>query len=153
MAAVDYFLKIDGIEGESHDSKHKGEVDLESWSWGESQSGKQSGGGGGGAGKVVMQDFHFVMKSNKASPKLMLACATGQHIAKVVLTIQRLGLVAITAAFFVLYVMGNAVITLDTTRWFFSDSVLQLLIPAGLAVYGFYVSRGGEPIFGGKLLD
>ena len=27
-----------------------------------------------------MQDFHFVMKVNKASPKLMLACATGEHI-------------------------------------------------------------------------
>ena len=69
------FLKLDGIEGESTDSKHKGEIDLESWSWGESQSGGHSAGGGGGAGKVSMQDFHFVMKINKASPKLMLSCA------------------------------------------------------------------------------
>src|SRR3712207_8560183 len=36
--------------------------------------------GGGGAGKVTMQDFHFTMKMNKASPKLMLACAQGDHI-------------------------------------------------------------------------
>ena len=27
-----------------------------------------------------MQDFHFVMKAGKASPMLMLAVATGQHI-------------------------------------------------------------------------
>ena len=91
MAAVDYFLKLDGIEGESHDSKHKGEIDLESWSWGESQTGTHSAGGGGGAGKVSMQDFHFVMKVNKASPKLLLLCANGQHIKKAVLTCRKAG--------------------------------------------------------------
>ena len=37
--AVDYFLKIDGIDGESNDSKHKGSIDVESWSWGETQTG------------------------------------------------------------------------------------------------------------------
>jgi len=91
MAAVDYFLKLDGIEGESMDSKHKGEIDLESWSWGESQTGTFSAGGGGGAGKVAMQDFHFVMKVNKASPKLLLICANGQHIKKAVLTCRKAG--------------------------------------------------------------
>src|SRR5215470_953116 len=91
MAAVDYFLKIDGIEGESHDAKHKGEIDLESWSWGESQSGTHAAGGGGGAGKVAMQDFHFVMKINKASPKLFLACASGEHISEAKLTCRKAG--------------------------------------------------------------
>jgi len=91
MALVDYFLKLDGIDGESHDSKHKGSIDVESWSWGETQSGTHSGGGGGGAGKVSMQDFHFVMKVNKASPKLFLACADGEHIKKAVLTCRKAG--------------------------------------------------------------
>lgn len=91
MAAVDYFLKIDGIDGESHDSKHKGEIDIDSWSWGESQTGSHSGQGGGGAGKVAMQDFHFTMRVNKSSPKLMLACATGEHIKKAVLTCRKAG--------------------------------------------------------------
>jgi type VI secretion system secreted protein Hcp len=91
MAAVDYFLKLEGIDGESTDHKHKSEIDLESWSWGASQSGTHSGMGGGGAGKVSMQDFHFVMKINKASPKLMLACATGEHIKKATLTCRKAG--------------------------------------------------------------
>src|SRR5438874_12773374 len=91
MAAVDYFLKVDGIEGESQDSKHKNEIDLESFSWGETQSGTHAAGGGGGAGKVSMQDFHFVMKVNKASPKVMLACASGQHIPKAILTCRKAG--------------------------------------------------------------
>ena len=91
MAAVDYFLKIEGIEGESGDKKHKNEIDLESWSWGESQSGTSGSGGGGGAGKVVMQDFHFVMKINKASPKLLLACANGEAFKKAVLICRKAG--------------------------------------------------------------
>jgi type VI secretion system secreted protein Hcp len=91
MAAVDFFLKVDGIEGESTDAKHTNEIDVQSWSWGETQTGTFAGGGGGGAGKVSMQDFHFTMTVNKATPKLMLACATGQHIGKAVLTCRKAG--------------------------------------------------------------
>ena len=91
MAVVDYFLKLDGIDGESLDHKHSKEIHVESWSWGEVQSGTSATGGGGGAGKVSMQDFHFVMKVNNASPKLMLACATGEHIKKAVLTCRKAG--------------------------------------------------------------
>jgi type VI secretion system secreted protein Hcp len=89
--AVDYFIKFDGIKGESTDSKHKGEVDIESWSWGETQSGSVGPGGGGGTGKVAMQDFHFVMRLNAASPGLMQACATGKHIKTAVLTGRKAG--------------------------------------------------------------
>lgn len=92
MAQVDYFLKLDGIEGESTDAKHKNEIEVESWSWGETQEGASAySGRGSGAGKVSMQDFHFVMKANKASPKLFLACATGQHIKKGILTVRKAG--------------------------------------------------------------
>jgi type VI secretion system secreted protein Hcp len=89
--AVDYFLKIDGIQGESQDDKHKNEIDVKSWSWGETQTGTMSAGGGGGAGKVDMQDFHFVMHVNKATPKLILSCASGEHIKKAVLTCRKAG--------------------------------------------------------------
>jgi type VI secretion system secreted protein Hcp len=89
--AVDYFLKLEGIEGESADAKHKGEIDVESWSIGASQGGTMAYGGGGGAGKVQMQDFNFTMKVNKASPKLFLACATGDHIKKGTLTCRKAG--------------------------------------------------------------
>ncbi len=91
MAQVDYFLKIDGIEGESTDSKHKDEIDIESWSWGETQSGSHAYGGGGGAGKVSMQDFNFTMRVNKASPKLLLATANGTHIKQALLTCRKAG--------------------------------------------------------------
>ena len=89
--AVDYFLKIDGIEGESEDEKHGGQIDVESWSWGATQAGTMAAGGGGGAGKVNMQDFHFTMKVNKASPKLMLSCAQGKHIPSVTFVARKAG--------------------------------------------------------------
>ena len=91
MAAVDYFLKIKGIDGEANDKTHKGEIEIESWSWGESNAGTHAGGSGGGAGKVSMQDFHFVMRINKASPKLFLACANGEHIPDAMLTCRKAG--------------------------------------------------------------
>ena len=92
MAAVDYFLKIDGVPGESRDVKHKGEIDLESFSWGESSTGSPIGAGGGaGAGKVHVEDLHVVMKMNKASPLLFLACATGQHFKQAILTARKAG--------------------------------------------------------------
>jgi type VI secretion system secreted protein Hcp len=91
MAMVDYFLKIDGIEGESQDSKHKGEIEIESFSWGAAQMGTASHGGGMGAGKVQMQDFHFVMRVNKSTPKLFLACARGDHIKSAILTCRKAG--------------------------------------------------------------
>jgi type VI secretion system secreted protein Hcp len=91
MGAVDYFLKVEGIEGESKDSIHQGEIDLQSWSWGQTQSATFGSGGGGGAGKVSMQDFHFVMYANKASPKLMEYCASGEHISEALLTCRKAG--------------------------------------------------------------
>jgi type VI secretion system secreted protein Hcp len=89
--AVDYFLKIDGIPGESTDSKHKNEINILTWSWGETNSGSHGAGGGGGSGKVNMQDFGFTMNVNKASPKLFLACASGQHIKEATLVCRKAG--------------------------------------------------------------
>jgi len=89
--ATDFFLKLDGIPGESKDAKHPAEIQLESWSWGESNAGTFGSGGGGGAGKVSMQDFNFTMSVNIASPKLMLACAAGDHIKSAILTCRKAG--------------------------------------------------------------
>lgn len=88
-ASVDYYLKIEGVDGESTNDKHKGQIELESWSWGETNRSLRtsSSGSGTGTGKVSVQDFHFTMKVNKATPKLMLACATGEHFSMATLTI------------------------------------------------------------------
>ena len=93
MAQVDFFLKLDGIKGESADSKHKGEIEVESFSWGDHNQADIAGasGAGGGAGKVAFQDLHLTTHVNEASPLLMLACATGEHIKSALLTARKQG--------------------------------------------------------------
>jgi type VI secretion system secreted protein Hcp len=89
VAGGDYFLKVDGIPGESQDAKHKGEIQLESFSWGEAQPRQPPGGGGGG--RVQIEDFHFTTPTSIASPKLLLACASGAHVKAAVLTARKAG--------------------------------------------------------------
>lgn len=79
MASVDFFLKIDGIAGESTDDKHKGEIELESWSFGATNSSSFSSGGGAGVGKVKVNEFKFKKKVDKASANLFTYCCTGEH--------------------------------------------------------------------------
>jgi type VI secretion system secreted protein Hcp len=89
--ASDYLLEIDGIKGESRDDKIKDTLEIESFSWGVTNTGSAASGGGGGAGKASFQDISFTTRVNKASPLLMLACATGQHIKKAVLHVRKAG--------------------------------------------------------------
>jgi len=91
VSKPDYYLKIDGVEGESNKKGTENQIELLSWSWGETNSGSMSHGTGGGTGRVSMQDFNFTMTVNKATPKLMLYCATGQHVASAILTCRKAG--------------------------------------------------------------
>ena len=89
--ASDIFAKIGDIKGESLDDKHKDEVEVLSWSWGVAQSGSLSHGGGAGAGKVSFNDFNFTHQIDKASPVLLKACATGEHIKEATITVRKAG--------------------------------------------------------------
>ena len=64
----------------------------------------------------------------------------------VVLTIQRLGLVATVMLSLVNFVMSNGIVTLDTSRWFFAGSLVQLLVPASLAAYTVFGLEGSTAI-------
>ncbi len=79
MAQSDFLLLIDGIQGESAQQDYTNYIDIESWSWGGTNSGSYDVGGGGGAGKVSMQDFHFVCKNGKATAQLFKALVTKAH--------------------------------------------------------------------------
>jgi len=91
--AADTFARIGDIQGESLDAKHKGEIEVQAWSWGVSQSSSiiPGAGGGAGTGKAAFQDFQFTHSMDKASPNLLKACATGQHIQDATITIRKAG--------------------------------------------------------------
>ena len=89
--AANIFAKIGDIKGESLDDKHKDEVEVLSWSWGVSQSASIRTGGGGGEGKATFNDFNFTHHVDKASPVLLKACATGEHIKEATITVRKAG--------------------------------------------------------------
>jgi type VI secretion system secreted protein Hcp len=89
--AVDMFIKIGDLKGESKDKTHKEEIDVLSWSWGLSNSGSAHTGGGAGAGKVNVQDVSFTKYIDKSSPDLMLACCDGKHYDTAKLTVRKAG--------------------------------------------------------------
>jgi type VI secretion system secreted protein Hcp len=90
--AADYFLKLDPkVEGESGDSKHKGEIELESWSFGITNSSSALLGGGSGSGKSSPMDFSATKKNDKASPRLAQAVAMGDHFKSAILTVRKAG--------------------------------------------------------------
>jgi type VI secretion system secreted protein Hcp len=84
--AVDYFLKLDGIQGESVDSNHKDEIQLHSFSWGGAQLSSVAGTGGSSAGKVSLSDFNIMKSLDKGTSKVFAALSTGKHIATGVLS-------------------------------------------------------------------
>jgi len=85
------FIKMDGITGESTDAKHRGEIDVLSWSWGVTLSSSTHVGGAGEAGKAIPADLKFSHRIDLASPSLIKACASGRHIKEAVVSVQKTG--------------------------------------------------------------
>lgn len=83
MAAVDYFLRVDDLEGESTAVGFERYIEVESFSWGVTNPTSLGGAGGGGAGKASFSEFIIVKRVDKSSARLWLYCAQGRHIDKV----------------------------------------------------------------------
>ena len=89
MAQVDYYLKVDGIDGESTNKDHKDKFEIESWSFGVQNASAAERGSGLGRGKATVQDLHFTSYMNKGSVPLAKACASGQHIKEAILVCNK----------------------------------------------------------------
>jgi len=87
----DIFAKIGDIKGESIDAKHKDEIELLSFSWGVTNTGSIGSGGGGGAGRETFRDLSIVHNVDKATPRLLAACATGLHLKDATITQRKAG--------------------------------------------------------------
>ena len=90
--AVDLFLKIDGIQGESKKKNHQNEIDVLSFDFGAVQHGSfHTGGAGGGSGKAEISDIRIQKEVDKSSPLLFKACTTGKHIPTIIIYSQKAG--------------------------------------------------------------
>jgi type VI secretion system secreted protein Hcp len=89
VAASDMFLKIGTIRGESTDQKHKGEIDVLAWSWGQSAGTAETK-----RGKLpvaCIQDLALVKSVDSASPDLIMMGVTGNVVPEAVLTVRKSG--------------------------------------------------------------
>ncbi len=90
--AIEMFLKLDGIDGESTDAKHKNEIEILSYHWGVSQQGSPTGAASSrAAGRAAFDELRLAAHMQKSSPKLFLACASGKQIKTGVLTVRKPG--------------------------------------------------------------
>jgi len=89
--AVDMFIKIDDIKGESIDKTHKDQIVVLAWSWGASQSGSTHISTGGGSGKANFQDLSFTKYIDKSSNSLLKAVANGKHFKVADLVVRKAG--------------------------------------------------------------
>jgi type VI secretion system secreted protein Hcp len=86
--AIEYHLKLEGLQGESLASKHTNESELLSWSWGVSNPVSMTG-SGMSAGKAVFADINLTKPTDKSSAKLLELCCTGKHIASGVISCSK----------------------------------------------------------------
>ncbi len=89
--SVDMFLKLEGINGESMDDKHKQAIQLQSFTFNIAQMGSGSHGGGSGSGKAEWADMIFSKNLDTSSPTLIEHCALGKHINKAQLFVRKSG--------------------------------------------------------------
>lgn len=89
--AVDMFMKIDDIKGESPDETHAEAIEVLAWSWGMSQSGSAHSGTGAGTGKVSVQDLSFTKYVDRSTPVLLKQCCTGKHFKLATLIVRKAG--------------------------------------------------------------
>ena len=89
--AIDAFIKIDDLKGDSIDEKHTGEIEVLSWSWGLSQLGSTHSGTGGGSGKVSVQDLSITKRCDASTSNLIKMCCSGHHFKQALLTLRKAG--------------------------------------------------------------
>jgi len=82
--AIDVYLQIEGIKGESADDKHVGWIECSSVGWAITQpkSATASTGGGHTAERAELSDIAFSKLADLATPILAQTCASGKTIPK-----------------------------------------------------------------------
>ena len=91
LMADDIFIRIDGIQGESQDPIHPGEIQVSSWNWSVHQDAAYLSGSGGGAPKAKVGDLTFIHAIDRATPNLASYCFHGRRVRQATLTLRKAG--------------------------------------------------------------
>lgn len=89
--AIDVYLQIEGIKGESADQGHKDWIEVETCHWGihQPKSATSSTGGGHTAERAELQEITFSKAADLSSPILMQHCAMGKTVPKAKIEFMR----------------------------------------------------------------
>jgi type VI secretion system secreted protein Hcp len=90
-AATDMFLKLGDIKGESQDAKHKGEIDVLAWSWGESDNTAAARRNRAPATSDCIQDLALTKFIDSASPDIIMDAVLGRVVPQATLTLRKSG--------------------------------------------------------------
>jgi type VI protein secretion system component Hcp len=88
-AASVYFLQIDGIKGESNDSRHKDWIDVNSFSWGISNSGSGGLGDGSSSGKATISPLSWKQDLDMSVPPMFVGVSSGKHYGSATLDVAK----------------------------------------------------------------
>ena len=80
--AIDAYLQIEGIKGESQDAKHVGWIECVNWALTQPKSATASTGGGHTAARADLTNISFTKQADLSSPVLMHHCAGGKTFPK-----------------------------------------------------------------------
>jgi type VI secretion system secreted protein Hcp len=139
--AVDMFLTIKNVDGETKDDKKSKEkaIDVLAWSWGMQNAGKFHTGGGGGAGKVSVQDLSVTKYVDSASNRLLTMCAKGEPAPEATLVVRKAGKDPLE---YILIKMTNVLVTNVMTGGSTGDERLQETVTLNFAEVHFdYVEQ------------
>lgn len=82
------FLKLEGIRGLSYAPRHIGEIEIDSFAWGEPIGNGAGRGAGGGPGRFAAKELILFKRRDNISPELVAAWTTGRGFASGTLTIE-----------------------------------------------------------------
>ena len=148
--AVDMFLKIPNLDGESKDHKHKGAIDILAWSWGLSNSGTFHHGPGGGSGKVNVQDISITKYVDKSSKNLIERCTTGEHFDEANVIVRKAGKKALE---YIKIKMEKAMVTSVSTGGSGGEEVLTENVTLNFAKVSYTYTPQKEDGSGGAELE
>lgn len=150
-AALDMFLKLDGVQGESLDKSHKGEIDVLAWSWGESKTTPAQANRGGAAGRSVscITDLVVTKYIDEATPKLITDTVTNANIANAKLTIRKSG--EIPLEYFTISMTDVSIASYSTGGSGGEDRLTENIALHFNSAHGEYIPQGprgegGKPV-------
>jgi type VI secretion system secreted protein Hcp len=120
--AIDSFLKVGTVKGESVVKGFEDQIQVLSWAWGMNQTGTTHSASGGGAGKVDVHDIQITKNMDSSSPTLALACCKGTHYDTATLTMRKAGG---TALEYVTITLTDLIVTSYSVAGSVGSDVLQ----------------------------